>query len=319
MNRGDDMARSKLNHKYIINTFPEVPSHLIQEITSNVMPHYIFYKKNKSKAECYCTNCKTRYELDYYSNQVAHNRATVCEKCGKPVLFKSDGMGRTKLEDKEKVSILLPCNYSGIYIRNFTVVQKLEDYETFEPKFKETQRYYISNSGSLMWDAAYQYHNNKEPLYWNIRKSIYTPSIFWNGYNGKDVIQINYQSLKETAYKYTEERSKKLNKYDYTSGDFAIVVPQTASSIIDEGARLNHCVGGYVQRHADGKVIILFLRKTNAIDTPFYTIEINPSNQSIVQCKGFKNKATTQEVEDFLKEWQNFMNNKKQRIRQGVA
>lgn len=69
-----------------------------------------------------------------------------------------------------------------------------------------------------------------------------------------------------------------------------IVLPEKSEDIINEGAKLNHCVGGYVDRHADGILTIVFLRKITAPDEPYYTIEIN-QKYGIVQCRGYGNNV----------------------------
>ena len=42
--------------------------------------------------------------------------------------------------------------------------------------------------------------------------------------------------------------------------------------IEDEGRILSHCVGGYAERHAMGKLSIMFLRKVSEPDKPYYTV-----------------------------------------------
>ena len=76
-------------------------------------------------------------------------------------------------------------------------------------------------------------------------------------------------------------------------------VPASAEEIRAEGAALHHCVGTYVERVAQGKTMILFIRKIEAPDKPYYTMEWN--GYEIVQCRGFKNCNMTPEVKAFTK------------------
>lgn len=59
--------------------------------------------------------------------------------------------------------------------------------------------------------------------------------------------------------------------------------------LINEGNALHHCVGGYIDRYADGRTDICFLRRTDAPDKPWRTIEINPKTGAIMQDRGDRN------------------------------
>ena len=96
------------------------------------------------------------------------------------------------------------------------------------------------------------------------------------------------------------KQSKKLlhlrEQLAYRLGDLMICVPKTFSEIITEGATLNHCVGGYAERHAEGKLHILFIRTAEKPDVPFYTMELSADGQ-IRQVRGRKNAAPTPAVQ----------------------
>lgn len=78
-----------------------------------------------------------------------------------------------------------------------------------------------------------------------------------------------------------------------------LIVPKSGDEIRNEGAKLHHCVGGYVERVAKGETNIFFVRKTEEPETPYYTMEWN--NNHIVQCRGSHNCGMTPEVEAFVK------------------
>lgn len=75
-------------------------------------------------------------------------------------------------------------------------------------------------------------------------------------------------------------------------------VPQSADEIKEEGSKLHHCVGTYVERVARGETMILFIRKDSDPDTPYYTLEWQ--NNQVVQCRGSHNKNMTAEVKAFV-------------------
>lgn len=100
---------------------------------------------------------------------------------------------------------------------------------------------------------------------------------------------------------------------DYSSGELFIRQPESSAEIVNEGKVLCHCVGGYAERHANGKLHILFLRKLSEPDIPYYTVEVSTSGK-IVQCRGYKNNVVfsggeekPQKITDFEKEYQQYL------------
>lgn len=97
---------------------------------------------------------------------------------------------------------------------------------------------------------------------------------------------------------------------EYTGNGLIIRQPKSYEEIIEEGKSLSHCVGGYAERHALGKLTILFLRTIEKPDVPYYTMEVN-TNGRIVQCRGYKNNEANnpkpQDIIDFEKEYQQYL------------
>jgi hypothetical protein len=77
-----------------------------------------------------------------------------------------------------------------------------------------------------------------------------------------------------------------------------LLPPKSADEIIAEGHALHHCVGSYAERAANGECVILFLRKTDQPDEPFYTIELR--DNQIAQARGRNSSEPTPEVQKFL-------------------
>lgn len=69
-----------------------------------------------------------------------------------------------------------------------------------------------------------------------------------------------------------------------------MIQPKSVREIVDEGAALSHCVGGYAERHAKGALHIMFLRRADQPDMSWYTMEIS-KELKIVQCRGYKNNV----------------------------
>jgi hypothetical protein len=87
-------------------------------------------------------------------------------------------------------------------------------------------------------------------------------------------------------------------KYNFENDEYAVIVPSNLNDIVKEGHVLRHCVGGYAERVAEKRTIVLFLRLKSDINTPFYTMEI--SQGKIIQCRGMCNCWTTDEINEFV-------------------
>ena len=89
---------------------------------------------------------------------------------------------------------------------------------------------------------------------------------------------------------------------DFEMDGLRIVVPSNPDEIIAEGNALHHCVGGYVERVAKKECVILFLRRCEEVDKPFYTVEVR--NRKAVQVRGMQNADMTPEVKRFMDRWE---------------
>ena len=77
---------------------------------------------------------------------------------------------------------------------------------------------------------------------------------------------------------------------------------RTPQELRKESRELNHCVRTYVDRVARGSTSILFIRKQDEPDVPYYTLELNREGE-VVQCRGDHNKDYPKEVGTFIGEW----------------
>lgn len=91
-------------------------------------------------------------------------------------------------------------------------------------------------------------------------------------------------------------------KYDFEKSGMKIVYPKNPDDLVKEGHALHHCIGGYVERVADRKCIILFLRQCSDLQHPYYTIEIQGNR--VIQVRGVGNCSATPEVDKFVKAWE---------------
>lgn len=92
--------------------------------------------------------------------------------------------------------------------------------------------------------------------------------------------------------------------YCYEDEHYTVVVPQIPDDIICEGKALRHCVGGYAQRHFEGVTVIVFIRRKEAVSTPYFTVELRPGTGSIVQIHGLRNCNPDSDLQAFVDAWQ---------------
>lgn len=88
--------------------------------------------------------------------------------------------------------------------------------------------------------------------------------------------------------------------------EYQIVAPKTPGELDDEGRELHHCVASYKNDVANGNTIIVFLRKSNELNTPWYTIEVY--RDKIRQAHSYCNSDISEDenhtqIINFLKLW----------------
>ena len=131
--------------------------------------------------------------------------------------------------------------------------------------------------------------------------------------NAAEELQKLREKESRKKMKLQNERAKSLLEqyrkvYSWTDGKLSIVVPKDLFSIREEGHCLHHCVAGYTQDVADGKTIILFVRRNSNLEKPFYTMEVK--NGKIMQCQGFGHCEETEEVKRFVNAYKKKVLNK---------
>lgn len=145
--------------------------------------------------------------------------------------------------------------------------------------------------------------------YWNALFKVYRSmprELLWP----RDLIRAHDQMVlrvkeKEDAKLNAKIASRLEELSDLTYKDeelgFFIRPAESQGELIKEGKLLHHCVGGYASAYADGKTVILFIRRINDPEIPFYTLEYK--NGSVQQNRGDHNCARTSEIIEFEKKW----------------
>lgn len=97
----------------------------------------------------------------------------------------------------------------------------------------------------------------------------------------------------ELALKYKEIFEKKTAKY-------SIVVPSSLEDLEYEGEENDNCVGSYGDRILKETSIVVFLRESANIEKSFCTVEIDPEDYKIVQCRSKSNGRAPEDAQNWL-------------------
>ncbi len=126
-----------------------------------------------------------------------------------------------------------------------------------------------------------------------------------------------------TTGKYARRVKAVMQMYEFAYGGYSIIAPSSVEDIVNEGKRLHHCVGGYADRHFNGKLEILFLRKTTDIGKPLITMELQhraqPTSKVIIrQMCGDHNCAVKHKFQWFLDVWMQWLLSGSPRDKEGA-
>jgi len=113
-----------------------------------------------------------------------------------------------------------------------------------------------------------------------------------------DIVTKNYRMMKSVydEIKFSNNVDKSL---EYYGKDFMVLVPKSTQCLKDEGIKLNHCVGSYVERVINNTCQIAFLRQDE--NESLITLDIR--NGQINQAKGYMNRRLTEEETKWLNKY----------------
>ena len=127
----------------------------------------------------------------------------------------------------------------------------------------------------------------------------------------KDFKKAHDEAYKRVKYITNKEIYEKANNIlnnlqilEFKNKELALIVPQEVFDLVEEGKNLSHCVGSYIERVANKESMIFFIRKIEELDKSYFTLEINPKNFKIVQCRGLHNVSADEKILKFVHKWQ---------------
>lgn len=118
--------------------------------------------------------------------------------------------------------------------------------------------------------------------------------------HGKQKAEVKLLESKEKDDQYQHLRFKLEKKYSFAAMGFVIVVPEHVTDLIREGTEMHNCVGHYIDRVAHGDTCVVYIRKENALDESFGTMEIDKAGKRIIQARGKFNRDLPPEAQAFV-------------------
>ena len=157
----------------------------------------------------------------------------------------------------------------------------------------------------------------------------------------EQMVELQNRRLEEERRRWAEQRAQEQKKeaekrfsefqqlaelwapLAFSAKGLCIRIAADPKELIEEGLRLNHCVGGYIGIHAQGKRCIFFVRKEKKPDEPYFTLELDMEKMTTIQNRGKKNCERTPEVIAFEKAWLTYIQqykglDKKQKARKSA-
>ena len=114
--------------------------------------------------------------------------------------------------------------------------------------------------------------------------------------NAVNTLNLLKSEIEEKEY---EERKKQIKVFEAEIDDLLFLTPHSLQEIVQEGSILHHCVGSqrYLEQHKQGATTIVFIRKKEEPNLPYFTLEYR--NQQVTQIQG---KCNRQEVPEKIKQ-----------------
>jgi hypothetical protein len=111
-----------------------------------------------------------------------------------------------------------------------------------------------------------------------------------------------------------ENTVAKAERFSFAADGILIRPCRTEEELIREGAILSHCVGDYADKICQGKSAIMLVRREDAPDAPWYTLELDLKDLIVLQNRGKCNCQETVEVKAFVRLWKKTKLEKKEHV-----
>lgn len=160
---------------------------------------------------------------------------------------------------------------------------------------------YLTENNLNIWEYKHYVGMLKE-LNYKLDKAYLFPSDFRKA---DDRVAKEYKEFKDKEEVKKKRRQNRLIKeisdglrkmedlQEFLNGSegLLVYVPESAKELLEQGRALHNCIGTYVDRIAEGKTLVFFVRRLEAPNDPFVAFEY--VNGEVVQCRADHNENVT--------------------------
>lgn len=201
---------------------------------------------------------------------------------------------------KRLIDHLIQCSTIHQFVKYYNYLKKSQ-YFTLG---NGVRHYYGSNPQIYFLGDYFDYIDFAKLLEMNLRDlNVLYPRDFKKAHDSLSDI-VNSKEFKASELPQIARQYENYNQmFGYAYKGLLIVPPKRHNDIKKEGETLKHCVATYAKRVATGETIILFVRKADEPDKPYFTLNIEPETYDFVQCRGLRNCHYPNEVKTLLARW----------------
>ncbi len=163
---------------------------------------------------------------------------------------------------------------------------------------------YLASQEEIRLTSYADYLDQCEHLHYDLHDTAICFPHDFNAMHARLSAVIKYEHDQKVLAEFAERKAER-DFLEWQSGDYLIRQPDSMDEIVAEGRVLCHCVAGYADRHAKGKLHIMFIRDVSKPDKPLATLELSVDGV-LRQVHGYKNdvkKPLPQEIKDFVNSW----------------
>ena len=114
------------------------------------------------------------------------------------------------------------------------------------------------------------------------------------------------EKLDKEKFKANYERHSKAWEFAYNS--FIVSIPTEPQDLIIEGKKMHHCVGSYIDRVAENKTYIVFIRKKDNIEMPYITAQVDLNGTLRQYYLAYDKEIVNEEDIEFKEKYQEYLN-----------
>ncbi len=196
-------------------------------------------------------------------------------------------------------SIRDECIKYKFSVKEAKILFEFKKMKTDKLKFSARMIRYLSSYDISIYDYIDHMRLKKELNLPDENKYLY-PDNFQEAHE-KLSRQLKIKESEELRLK-MENRRSELEKLSISKNGYIIFPLLSPIELYDEGKMMEHCVGSYTDRVANGKCAIFSVRKLEDITKPLATIEVQ--GKKVIQVRAKKNKQPSDDVSKFVRSWE---------------